>query len=110
MFTQMLLMAAAMLVAGSLEGLEAQERPDFSGTWVVERVESEGPQGNVDGGRQGGGQGRGGIRGQGGGRGRGGGGIRGGAAAEDGARVVAPVEVFRVQEEAPVRRINRATA
>ena len=78
MFTQMLLMAAAMLVAGSLEGLEAQERPDFSGTWVVERVESEGPQGNVDGGRQGGGQGRGGIRGQGGGRGRGGGGIRGG--------------------------------
>ena len=70
MFTQMLLIAAAMLVAGSLEGLEAQERPDFSGTWVVERVESAGPQGNVDGGRRGGGQG--------GRRGRGGGGIRGG--------------------------------
>jgi hypothetical protein len=33
-----------------------------------------------------------------------------GAAAEDGARVVAPVEIFRVQEEASVRRINRATA
>ena len=80
MFTQVLLMAAAVLVAGSLEGLEAQERPDFSGTWVVERVESERPQGNVDGGRRGGGQGRGGIRGggRGGGRGRGGGGIRGG--------------------------------
>ena len=78
MFTQMLLMAAAMFVAGSLEGLEAQERPDFSGTWVVERVESAGPQGNVDGGRRGGGQGRGGIRGGGGRRGRGGGGIRGG--------------------------------
>ena len=71
-------MAAAVLVAGSVEGLEAQERPNFSGTWVVERVESEGPQGNVGGGRRGGGQGRGGIRGGGGRRGQGGGGIRGG--------------------------------
>ena len=78
MVTQVLLMAAAVLVAGSLEGLEAQERPDFSGTWVVERVESERPQGNVDSGRRGGGQGRGGIRGGGGRRGRGGGGIGGG--------------------------------
>ena len=82
MFTQVLLMAAAVLVAGSLEGLEAQERPDFSGTWVVERVESERPQGNVDGGRRGGGraEGRGGIRGggRGGGRGQGGRAGRGG--------------------------------
>ncbi len=40
-------MAAAVLVAGLLEGLEAQERPDFSGTWVVELVEFQGPQGNA---------------------------------------------------------------
>ena len=78
MFTHVLLMAAAVLVAGSLEGLEAQERSDFSGLWVVERVDSERPQGNLDGGRRGGGQGRGGIGGGGGRRGRGGGGIRGG--------------------------------
>ena len=84
MFTQVLVVAAAVIVAGSLEGLEAQERPDFSGMWVVERVESERPQGNVDGGRRGGGQGRGGIRGGGGRRGRGGGGIRGGG--RDGGR------------------------
>ncbi len=71
-------MAAAVLVAGSLEGLEAQERPDFSGTWVVERVEFQGPQGNAGGRRRGGGQGRGGIGGGGGGRGRGGRAGRGG--------------------------------
>ena len=84
MFTHVLLMAAAVLVAGSLEGLEAQERSDFSGLWVVERVDSERPQGNLDGGRRGGGQGRGGIGGGGGRRGRGGGGIRGGG--RDGGR------------------------
>ncbi len=72
MFKQVSVMAAAVLVAGSLEGLEAQERPDFSGTWVVERVEFQGPQGNAGGRGRGRGQGRGGIRGGGGGRGRGG--------------------------------------
>ena len=75
MFKQVSVMAAAVLVAGSLEGLEAQERPDFSGTWVVERVEFEGPRGNAGGGRRGGG-GRGGGRGQAGRAGRGGQGRR----------------------------------
>jgi len=36
-------LAAAVLVAGSLAGLEAQERPDFSGPWVPDRVPT-GPQ------------------------------------------------------------------
>ena len=59
MFKEMSVMAAAVLVVGSLEGLETQERPDFSGTWVVELVEFQGPQGNAGGGRRGGGGGRG---------------------------------------------------
>lgn len=71
MFKGVSVMAAAVLVTGSLEGLEAQERPDFSGTWVVERVEFQGPQGNAGGGRRGGGRGGGG-RGQAGRAGRGG--------------------------------------
>ena len=79
MFTRVSVMvAAAALVVGAPVGLEAQERPDFSGTWVVESVEFEGPQGNADGGRRGRGQGRGGIRGGGGGRGQGGRAGRGG--------------------------------
>ena len=78
MFTQVLGMVVAILVAGSLDGLEAQERPDFSGTWVVERVEFEGPQGNAGGARRGGGQGRRGIGGGGGGRGQDGRAGRGG--------------------------------
>ena len=68
------LMAAAVLVAGSLEGLETQGRPDFSGTWVIERVEFQGPQRNTGGGRRGGSRGGGDMRGGGGdrgGRGRG---------------------------------------
>ena len=74
MFKGVSVMVAAVLVAGSLAGLDAQERPDFSGTWVVERVEFQGPQGNAGGGRRGGGRG---IGGGGGGRGQGGAG-RGG--------------------------------
>ena len=54
MFRQMSMMmtAAAVLVFGSPAGLVAQERPDFSGTWVVERVEFRGPQGTADGARR----------------------------------------------------------
>ena len=67
------LMAAAMLVAGSLEGLETQGQPDFSGTWVIERVEFQGPQRNTGSGRREGSRGGGDMRGGGGrgGRGRG---------------------------------------
>ena len=73
MFNRVSLMAAAVLVAGSLEGLETQGRPDFSGTWVIERVEFQGPQRNTGGGRRGGSRGGGDMRGGGGrgGRGRG---------------------------------------
>ena len=79
MFNRVSLMAAAVLVAGSLEGLETQGRPDFSGTWVIERVEFQGPQRNTGSGRRGGSRGGGDMRGGGGGgRGQGGGGSRGG--------------------------------
>ena len=64
--------ATVALSVGSIDGLEAQERPDFSGTWVVEQVEFQGPQGNP---------GRGGRRG-----GRGGGGLRGGGGRNQGGR------------------------
>ena len=95
MFNRVSLMAAAVLVIGSLEDLEAQGRSDFSGTWVVERVEFQGPQRNTGGGRRGGGRGGGDMRGVGGGgRGQGGGGGRRG----------------RGRGRSWVRRIRRATA
>jgi hypothetical protein len=68
--------ATAALAIGSLDGLHAQERPDLSGTWVVEQVEFQGPQANQGGGGRGG-RGGGGMRG-GGGRNQGGGAERGG--------------------------------
>ena len=79
MFNRVSLMAAAVLMAGSLEGLETHGRPDFSGTWVIERVEFQGPERNTGSGRRGGSRGGGDMRGAGGGgRGQGGGGGRGG--------------------------------
>lgn len=85
--------ATAALAIGSLDGLEAQERPDLSGTWVVEQVEFQGRQANQGGGGGGrggrGGRGGGGMRG-GGGRDQSGGAERGGP--RDGAVVGPPYQ------------------
>ena len=73
--------ATVALAVGPVDGLAAQERPDFSGTWVIEEVEFEGPQGNQGRGGRGGRGGRAGGRG-----GRGGGGLRGGGGRNQGGR------------------------
>lgn len=73
--------ATLTLILGPLPSTHGQEQPDFSGTWVVENVESQAPQDNAGarrGGRGGGGQPGGGMRGGGRGGDRGPGGRGGG--------------------------------
>lgn len=79
--------AAALAVGSVGMVVEAQERPDFSGAWVVERVESQRPEGaSGSGGRggRGGGQFGGGMRGGGGGMRSGGGRGQGGPVGQSG--------------------------
>ena len=120
MFTQVLLMAAAVLVAGSLEGLEAQERPDFS-VFCIAKTQARGwSSASNPSGRKGTWTAAGGGAGraveasvEGAGAEDAAGVVEAsveGAGAEDAARVVAPVEVVRVGEAGSVRRIKRATA
>ena len=106
MFTQVSAMvAAAVLMVGAPVGLEAQERPDFSGSWVVERVEFEGPQANAGGARRGQG-GRAGRGGQGGRAGRGGQGGRAGRGGQGGGGVVG--SPYREGDRVTLRQTNEA--